>query len=514
MRRSHQPGRPRALLICLLAVTGFFGSRTGRGEAPVSPPAGGAAAPDSACVPDKVITVGGRKQLFIDQVFFGRSEHVRLKVHPPRKTGEKTLEADRPWESASLNWFTVMEDEGRFRMWYECYDVDGWDRSDDTAFCYAESADGLRWSKPELGLLEYLAIRRTNILFRVIGPPGARSRVHGSLVFKDPAAKADQRYKAVSQGQFEKLGKPPHFVAGMVSADGLRWTRCADPICKVFADSQYSGFWDEDLRKYVLYGRVGGRGRSLGRSESTDFAHFNPLVLVLQSDDRDPPDSDLYNPAAMKYPYAANVYLMFPSLYQHRPDTLDIRLAVSRDGMNWTRPGQDTAFIALGGAGSFDSGSLYMGQGLLRVGNEIWQYYSGSPLKHAQGELEFMKHPGNRRVFSRVVSRLDGFVSAEAGTQVGYFVTPPLSFTGNRLRLNTDVRGGGYVRVGLLDTGGDAINGRSVTDCVPITGDHVDALVGWKDGPDVSTQAGGVVRLRVEMKDASLFAFQFGKAGR
>jgi hypothetical protein len=52
---------------------------------------------------------------------------------------------------------------------------------------------------------------------------------------------------------------------------------------------------------------------------------------VLQTDENDPAESDLYNPAALKYPYADNVYLMFPSLYRHSTDTLDIRLAVSRD---------------------------------------------------------------------------------------------------------------------------------------------------------------------------------------
>ena len=52
----------------------------------------------------------------------------------------------------------------------------------------------------------------------------------------------------------------------------------------------------------------------MGRAVSEDFSRFKPLELVLQTDDDDPPDSDLYNPSAMKYSGAANVYLMFPSL--------------------------------------------------------------------------------------------------------------------------------------------------------------------------------------------------------
>jgi hypothetical protein len=404
----------------------------------------------------------------------------------------------------------VLEDGGKYRMWYECYDVDGWYSGDDTSFCYAESDDAIHWTRPNLGLFSYPGSPENNILFRMVGPEGAHSRVHGTGVFKDPTAPAEARYKAVSQGIFPALGAPPHRIAGMVSTDGIHWIRYPEPICPVFADSQYSCFWDPRLRKYVLYGRVGGRGRAIGRSESDDFSHFDPLTLVLQTDDQDPPDSDLYNPAALPYPYAANVYLMFPSLYQHGPDTLDVRLAVSRDGVHWTWP-ERVPFIPLRQEGEFDSGSLYMGQGLLRKGNELWQYYSGSRLKHQEAELENLVKPGNRRTYSRVVTRLDGYVSAEAGLAGGSFVTPPLTFTGCVLQLNVAVRDGGSVRVGLLDEQGNPVEGRSVEDCQPITGDHIEVTVRWTTGAEVSARAGKPTKMQVEMVNASLYAFQFAR---
>jgi hypothetical protein len=451
--------------------------------------------------------VGSDKQLLIDDLFFESQEGVTLRIHPPRKTGERMLEPNRPWESATLNWFTVMEDDGVFRMWYECYDVAGWYGADDIAFCYAESADGVRWTRPNLGLLEYQGSSDNNILFRMIGPEGAHSRVHGTGVFKDPHAPPEARYKGVSQGLFDGFD-PRHRVAGMVSPDGIHWTRLAQPVCETFADSQYSCFWDERLGKYVLYGRVGGRGRAIGRAESADFAHFPALTLVLDADDSDPPDSDLYNPAAVKYPYAANAYFMFPSLYQHGPDTLDIHLAVSRDGVRWTRPAR-TPFIPLGPEGAFDSGSLYMGQGLIRKGDEIWQYFSGSRLKHQEAELENLVKPGNERVYSRVVSRLDGFVSADAGPEGGWFQTPPLRFTGRRLELNVQVREGGEVRVALLRASGRPIKGFGLQECNPIVGDHTGATVTWNGHTDVAPLAGQPVKMLVKFRDASLYAFQF-----
>lgn len=463
--------------------------------------------PDRAAT-NRLYAIGSEKQLFIDDLFFESATNVVLKVHPPRKTAERTLQSERPWENAMLNWFNVLQEGPRFRMWYECYDVPGWPTAEDTSFCYAESTDAIHWTRPNLGLFSYQGSTNNNILFRLIGPPTAHSRVHGAGLLVDPAALPEARYKIVSQGLFDQGFDAPYRIAGMDSADGLRWTRYPEPICLVFADSQYSGFWDARLKKYVLYGRVGGRGRALGRSESDQFARFEPLRLVLQTDDRDPPESDLYNPAAMQYPYAANAYFMFPSLFQHGPQTLDIRLAVSRDGVHWTWP-ERIPFIPLGQPGEFDSGSLYLGQGLIRRGNELWQYYSGSPLRHHEVELDNLAKPGNGRTYSRVVSRVDGFVSADAGAGGGSFVTPPLTFAGNILKLNVQVHAGGTVRVGLIDDQGQPVPGRDLADCVPITADDVDLLVRWQGGGEVGARAGKPTKLRFVMKHTSLYAFRF-----
>ena len=466
------------------------------------------AAEEKAADTIQIIDVGNRKQLFVDELFFESSDNVLLHVNPAIKTGERTLVSDRPWEDATLNWFSVMEDASKYRMWYECYDVEGWPTSDDTSFCYAESMDGIHWDKPSLGLFAYHDSTDNNILFRQIGGEGTHSRVHGAGVFKDPVAPPEARYKAVSQGMFAAFD-PPYRVAGMCSPDGLRWTRLSSPICDVFADSQYSAFWDEGVGEYVLFGRASGHGRSIGRATSPSFEHFDALTLVFQTDDLDPPDSDLYNPAALKYPYADRVYLMFPSLYQHSTDTLDIHLAVSRDGIHWSWPERGAPFVALGAAGAFDSGSLYMGQGLVRAGNELWQYYGGSPLKHNETELDALANPGNRRVYSRLVSRLDGFVSVDAGEEEGCFITPPLAFRGTTLQLNVQTGGTGEVRVGLLDAADKPLAGYTVEDCIPVTGDHIETSVAWKTGTELPDMDGKPLKLEVRMTNASLFAFRF-----
>ena len=463
------------------------------------------------------ISVGTDKQLILDGLFLATSDNVDLRVHTPRKTGDAIIRREHPWESATLNWFSVVEDQGRidptarYRMWYEAYDIDGWPTADDTSFCYAESKDGVHWTKPELGLVSWKGSTRNNILFRQIGSQehGCRSRVHGTGVFIDPGAAGESRYKAVGQGLFTRPGKRPHTVAGMHSSDGLKWERLTRPLCDVFADSQYSGFWDPSRAKYVLYGRVGGRGRAIGRSESNDFSEFEPLHLVAETDSEDPPNSDLYNAAVIKYAYAPNVYLMFPSLYQHGPDTLDIRLAVSRDGIHWSRPDRATPYIALGEASDFDRGSLYMGQGMIRVENELWMYYSGSPLQHNGADLKELVKPQNERIYSRVVTRLDRFVSATADEARGSFTTPLMTVGGQSLQLNVLVREGGSVRVGVLNDELLPLPGHSLDDCQTIVGDSLTMPVRWKATTESGIPSTEAIRLRFELTDAALFGFQF-----
>lgn len=468
-------------------------------------------AQENAWPAETVRSIGSRKVLLIDHEYVTNSTGLRLKLHPPRKTGERLIESEHPWESATLNWFSVLHDGDLYRMWYECYDIEGWPTADDTSFCYAESVDGIRWTKPQLQLFSYRGSRENNILFRQIGEGNHRSRVHGSGVFVDPSAPPEARYKCVSQGLFQGIGDRPYYVAGMISPDGLHWTRSPQPICEVFADSQYSGFWDETQQQYVIYGRVAGRGgRAIGRSASSRFDQFAPFTQVLESDEHGPPEADLYNPGCQQYPGSPGLSLMFPSLFRHREDTLDIRLAVSRDSVNWAWPDRETSFIPLGQPGDFDGGSLYMGNGGCQVtGDELSFYFSGSALKHGEVELENLTDFRKRRVMSRAVARQDRLVSVTADAPGGRFDTPLIRFAGERLVLNAAARPGGEVRVGLLDTEGRPIAGRGVEECHALADDNDSWTVTWADHRHIADLSAQPIRLRIEFHNADVFSFQF-----
>lgn len=447
--------------------------------------------------------------LMADPRMIRNAQGVRTKLHPPQKTNERLLISDKPWENATLNWFSVLHHDGKYRMWYECYDVAGWPTADDTSFCYAESDDGIHWTKPVLGLVEYAGSKENNILFRQIGQGNSRSRVHGSGVFIDPLAPEGSRFKGVSQGLFQGLGERPYYIAGMTSPDGLRWNRLDRPICEVFADSQYSALWNPVQSEYMLFGRVSGNGRAIGRSVSNRFDSFPSLSLVLQTDQQHPVQTDLYNPACCFYPGRKDLLMMMPSLLRHQEDTLDIHIALSHDGEHWTWPDRNTALIPLGACGEFDSGSLYMANGIVEVQDEVWFYFGASRLKHEETNLETLADPENRRVYSRAVSKKDRLVSASAGKTAGRYQTGLLRSGSQVLSITADVRSGGEIRIGLLDADGREIPGFGTMDCEPIRDSCMKQRIRWRHENDVDTQFPESCRIKVHFVDADVFSFQF-----
>ena len=249
------------------------------------------------------LQIGNHKQFFIDTQFFAEAHHVALRPYRG-KDRHHTLEPDQPWKARRLT--GQRRGYGKIPHVVRGHDVEDGPPAT-TLFC-TRNCRWRAWAEAFPDLVKYHDIEQTNILSPHDRTAGARSRVHGAGVFLDRNAPEPERYKAVSQGIFAGLGDPPHRVAGMYSPDGLHWTRYPEPICPVFADSQYSAFRDARSGQYVLLGRVGGRGRAIGRSQSASFTRFDPLALVLESHERDMPQCDIYNPAAISIPTRKNLF--------------------------------------------------------------------------------------------------------------------------------------------------------------------------------------------------------------
>ncbi len=247
------------------------------------------------------------------------------------------------------------------------------------------------------------------------------------------------------------------------------------------------------------------------------------LPIIMSRDELDPPDTDIYTPGVHQYPWAADAYFALITPYRHYPvadtaDTtlsgkdergryqndgpLEVQLAVSRDGINFTRPDRKP-YIGLGLAGSHDGGQVYGLHGMIRKGDEIWQYYVGQAQTHG------VPAAPNTLGVRRVVQRLDGFVSADAGWAGAEFTTPLMTFTGDRLSLNVDCSAMGEVWVEIRDDWNHPIANYSMDEAISVDRNHTAAQVRWKNKDDVRELIGRPVKLHVKMRSCKLYAFQF-----
>ncbi len=454
--------------------------------------------------PDGVFDAGNRKQLFIDDMLIQRMHRLELVVNRPTLTGDKCIVADKLWEAAEVHPFgvTVLQDDDVIRMYYPSFDA-----SDHLWFCYAESKDGITWRKPELDIVPFDDVQKTNILGPTDDvPESLRGLFFVTCVFKDtnPECPPDQRYKLIN-------GDLPTWV--FASPDGLHFKPMFDKPSFRAADTNNVAFFDDRIGRYVAYMRGFSRLpgydvlRAVVRCEFDDLSDFGKETLVFAPDvqDQDSLDKtrfkemDFYNSSAIKYPYAANAYFMFPSAFHRFPENtfdgiVDIQFATSRDGIKWTRLDRDP-FIPL----QEGQNGLYMASGIVRAGDKLYLYYGVYHQTHAGG-------PDHRNYVSRAELRLDGFVSVDAGDRQGRLFTIPLAFSGKHLKLNVK---GEKVRVGLMDEDDQPIPGFALHDCDPISGDYIAKTVTWGGKSDLSALAGRTVKLVFSLENAKLYAFQF-----
>ena len=493
------------------------------------------------------LCIGNRRQLLFDGKFVRQAKNIEFQVHPPRKTGE-IIVASEP-SSARGGYHSVLYEAGRYHMWYTA----------GGCIHYARSDDGIHWAKPNLGLRgkdsTFEGSEAGNVVLgRGVGE--VSGEMHGLMVFLDPTAPDDEKFRLVCN--------PPEFnwrVQVFSSSDGIHWTLThRDAIsyrdAKHHLDSQNVIFWDCRIGKYVAYSRrnlreKGSQMRSVARAESPDLAHF-PLVedspIVMCADVQHPghldPLSrarisvlDTYTNGTIKYPWADDAYLMFPTEYYHygpylgefrkecpvNAGVLDTRFAASRDGIHWERYDYG-AFVGLGMKGEFDSGRVYMAYGIAPApnGREMYMYYLGTSETHGWDRDDNNNRlltaaglaPTGPSAISRVVLRRDGFVSARAPYTGGEVVTPLLQFEGQQLLLNVDTSASGELRVEILDEQGKPVAGYSLEDCdIVHTANEVNRVVKWKGESSVSRLAGTPVRLHFVMRDVDLYAFQFADRG-
>jgi Concanavalin A-like lectin/glucanases superfamily len=488
------------------------------------------------------VPLGSRKHLFLDAALVAEMRGITFTPNPPRRA-EKVLDHVRGHLSM------VDDPDGVLRLYY---------RGPEDTLAVMTSKDGIHWVKPDLGYGEYQGEK--NIVLR---KPVALGNV-----FLDPNAPPEGRWKYVSGIRRQSI-----FVYS--SPDGWSFQQNETAALPFAAGSQSVVFYDDQRQSYMGYHRsdygetaaghtqrrqvlsevkdllapwpfdhiTSERTAEVARHEPIQADKLDPWFLdngpltppglgielptaMGRDPSIDPEGTDLYVSKAVKYGWAPDAYLAFPSVYFHYRDdgpntrrilgtkergrgsgVTEVQVSVSRDGASWKRYPRP-AYVPLGGDGSNSSHMYFLTHGVFRRGNEIWQYVGG----HDGNGIAYHSAIGEKGPWPlyRLVQRLDGFVAAEAAYTGGMLRTRTLTFMGKRLRLNVDTGATGFVQVGFLDADGNPIPGYSVDEGIYINGDFLDTPAEWMEqGSDLASLAGRPVQIVFRMRGARLYAMQF-----
>lgn len=407
----------------------------------------------------------------------------------------------------------------RFRLWYNV------DWLGD--ICYAESADGLAWEFPDLGI-----VPGTNRLFASdsidswsVTPNYAAENPYADwkLHVSEPGGTTDDRLWSSHDGI--------HFAPlGLAGRSGDRSTSYYDP---------FRGEWVFSLRDYR-----DGVGRCRRRFTSRHFG--GDKCRWSWPGDRKAPESHLGLAEPREWLTANNgerrsLYSFNAVAYESvmlgvaeilsgppgdnpecekagLPKQTELHFCFSRDGKTFIpREAPDIAPEGWG-SGKWDTGYLSPTGGVCVIKDErLCFYYSGlrgdglRPSQNADGSV--IPGRGRPRTKGTYVNgsiglatlRRDGFAGMVADAR-GEIETKPLVFDGGHLFVNAECRFGSLAAE-ILGEDGKPLPGFSATDCTPFRhADSTKAELRFAGG-DLAALAGRPVSLRFILHCATLYAF-------
>ncbi len=456
----------------------------------------------------------GERYLVLDSRVIKRAENARLRVFAAERSAANPLFGeDRPWEARFDNLYPNVfpdEEEGVYRCWYSPFCVDypalGMSLEErrrlydsppgrEMGICYATSADGLEWRKPELGLVDFRGSTANNLLLR--GP-------HGAGIFKDPReTDPARRYKMIASREEQE-------VAVAFSGDGVHWGPLIDcPQVNPYPvdGTHYHALWVEERGEYAGFTRLRDprpagapaqprpRGawppRQVGRAASRDFVHWTPASAVLEGIDE---HLQIYSMPVFRH---GGVYLGLPAVHDQRSDRVWTELAWSADTVRWQRVCPGSPVLANADlVGSYDWGCAYAALSPVVLPHEIRLYYGASNYLHTGWRDGFL---------CLATLRPDGFAGyeQEAGDRPASVLTAPLTWSGAALRVSADLSPLGALEVAVLAAEGDRVLARGQVD-----GTVTDGPVRWRERPPEAI-GNRAVRLRLTLDGARLYSFSF-----
>jgi hypothetical protein len=487
--------------------------------------------------------------LAIDNESLPFLHNVGLSLSEPQVRSEpvlmpSTFGSGAPDDLAAHFYGTVLHEGGKFRMWYyACH----WGMNPDWPpplkqqlakqgdmplfqgpLCYAESNDGIAWTKPNLGQVLFKGSLDNNALDL------PHAVVSGAIVIKDEAEPDPQRRYKMTYQFFPHLSDPPiaeygrqPSVALAVSPDGFKWTVIGIPFVNQFVEpSSFVRHGDQYIVHYQAAGGMGGyfgeggtnRGRTGVARVTTDFANW-PDVLAEAFALAEPEDisqrglGGSYDQVHLGVGAASfgNVCVGLYGLW-HNADfntrfhdiSCDFGLVVSNDGLHFREPVKGHRFLRRDDSlvtpvpGHNFNTVLCQANGILNVGDETriyhgrWRNTGDSPdtLKYYSGEVALATLPRDRW----------GALALNPEAAEGTIISAPLELPAPDCQIQLNADGTRAISVELLDekfrplpefTGSNA--GRLDTD------GGLDCIVRWRTTP-LTRLDGQKVRLRLNLQ--------------
>ena len=487
--------------------------------------------------------IGGSRECFFDDALLEKeATQATLIVHHPVLRGP-VLRHDAPWEGSGCNYHNFFFDDawpgydgmhpnGVYRMYYL-----GWQCPSGLpsappghaiVACYAESPDGIHWTKPNLGICSYQGIRDTNIV--VDNPLLGHEFIDNFMVFRDdnPACPKEQRYKGISLYH--------HALWAFYSPDGIIFTLGNKVASKGVFDSLNVVFWDAIAGKYRGYVRgnhfdpkgrptdFGGAIRDINYIESVDFLHWTEPELINFT--TDPEDIALYTNCMSPYFRAPRFIIGFPTRYVERvvwngsfeqlgglekrqarmklskrygTTVTDCIFAVSRNGRDFARYMDAFLRPEPENGENWVYGDCYPALGFAVTPNDR---VPGAPdeLSMYLPTNHFTDNPAE---LNRYTLRMDGFASLHAGGHEVTALTKPFVYEGKDMFMNFETSAFGYMFITLIDEAGNRF-----PSCETF-GNTTDRKVIFDDAEAVAKLSGKPVRLEFRMMDADIYSMQF-----
>jgi hypothetical protein len=432
-------------------------------------------------------------------------------LHQGKRTREPIVIPDKPWEAEhGIGHPDVVYDPDAklFRLYYTVpQKTRGPGRPPGGYFlCYAESKDGVNWVKPVLGLFGWEDVEDTNIIME---------GEHEAKIANVHITSQDE-----SDGKRNLGFIPPGFLKGhnfvmyycdgshylATSEDGIHWNERASKVIANRIDCYHTIVYDENREEFVSFLRnklifsgkqpedYYGNTRMVSRVSGTDlWSEWDTMptsVLIPDLGDA----KRFYGMPTFRY---GGIYWGFLQHFDENPQTIEIELAFSRDGLDWKRLPGRPKILAVGEPGSWDGGMVSTGDRVIEVGDEWWVYYVGNngyhDAKDRQSQIGLLKF------------RKEGFVSLSAGDIDSYVLTRPIRWPGGHLEINSNSKDG-FLRVRITDQRRNTIEGFNYDQCISFTGDNIRHRVAWEEG-DISRLEGSIIRLEFKFRNSDLFAF-------